>query len=372
MATEIKNPAHFLTAKQPVVLEVNRDTAETADIRVNRYVKQMGGSQLYVNVSDYCKVQLAARPLALGDDPAQAGEKAVQTGAEAASANNGAGRAGQDPAQAGDEAVQTGGSPVQAFEGTDIGRLAEASVTVDGVTSGNVYVVDSSVSPLPQRRFLTDLRTRPSIPGSSDELSAVWGEAEHPLYVALVDDPGQDPVASYVPVRGDGEVQYKSFGLKPAGDRKQYAILAVSPSEGVYERLDTVEFVPADNHRGVRLCWINKYGCLDYWNFESVEKVSSKTTKTRVYTSDGQTVTDVDVEYETTVRTKPRDARTMEALSQIVSSTGVWAVGYESGEGGESGESYEAIDVTSTSVTTYSSSSPSALELKYRPKQTRI
>lgn len=315
----IKTPPYFSSLKQtptntPAVFSIQQDSSGLVTILINGFERQMIGSVIDVNVSDYFKIDIDPKPIS----PKPATE-------------------------------------IEAYNGMDIGRMVSAQIYVNGDPSEVSYLVESAVPQLPVNRFLTDLKIRPHVEGQVDELSAVSNSLSPTLGVSLLDSLSDSPDAPVVE-SGDG-AQYKVFAIDTT---KRFALLVNSDGE----ILDRIEFVNVDSCSGIRLCWINKYGALDYWNFSRLVSESTSVSKTKIYSKDGYLTTEVSAEDEVSISTKYLNSQTLKALEWLLSSERVWIV-KEDG-------SYEEIDVTTTSATTYSEASPTAFQVTYRPKIRRI
>lgn len=110
---------------------------------------------------------------------------------------------------------------------------------------------------------------------------------------------------------------------------------------------------------GVRLAWINKYGALEFWNFDHLREENIAVQTEKIYTKDGYVPISMEKEKQITIETKELPKAALEALSYILSSPAVWLVG----------NSYEPIDIITDSCRVYSDSELSALQITYRAKQ---
>lgn len=109
---------------------------------------------------------------------------------------------------------------------------------------------------------------------------------------------------------------------------------------------------------GVRLAWINKYGALDFWNFDHLREENIAVQTEKIYTKDGYVPIAMQKEKQITIETKELPKAALEALSYILCSPAVWMA-----------DNYEPIDIVTDSCRVYSDSELSALQITYRAKQ---
>lgn len=311
MAT-IENPANFSSIKKPVYFTVRENTGEYIEVSINGYKRQMQGVDISVNVSNYYMPDIDANPLPLPD------------------------------------------SGVIAHSGRSVRRMARSEIIAGGVESDPRYLVSSNVE-LPQNKILTNLRKRPYVAGQIDELSAV---GTNYLRLVLQNNYTTRPMAA-TPPEEDDPVQYKSFAIKLSATTARYAVLA----DAAGNILDWVELKRVALCPGVRLCWINRYGVLDYWNFPVLKSKDSAATKTKIYTESGYTTTAVTMEDTTTINTQNLDEDTLSALIDLIASEKAWI---------SNPDGYEEIDIMTNSSNVYSVSSLSALTVQFRPRTRRI
>lgn len=119
---------------------------------------------------------------------------------------------------------------------------------------------------------------------------------------------------------------------------------------------------------GVRLAWVNRYGALDFWNFDHLREENVAVQVEKIYTKDGYTPIAMQKEKQITVSTKELPKAALEALSYILASPAVWLVNdTKSGELKQS--DFTPIDILTDSCRVYSDAELSALEITYRAKQ---
>lgn len=295
----ITPPASYSSVKESVIFEIDRGYDTLAEVLINGYLKQMPKNVFKVNIAQYFRDDFTIAPLDAESGPT-----------------------------------------LQAWDGVDVGRVVNASITVDSVPSEEVPLLCADKQPTPNR-FMSDLRRRTIMRGQVDEL---------PVYVA----------APALLICGDEHLQI------PAGI--SYVILRIRPSfsprfdvtlqtpDG--KVLDRIEYAIEEND-GVRLAWINSYGAVDYWNFMSRLKSSVKVTKEKIYTENGYTATSIQADTTKSVTSCPLPETQANVLSQIFVSESVWCI---------VGDEVCPIDITTESITTYDVEKLSSVQIEYRNK----
>lgn len=292
-------PAAYSSVKEAVIFGIDRDYDKLAEVQINGYLKQMPKNAFKVNVAHYFRDDFTIVPLD------------VETG-------------------------QT----LQAWAGPDIGRVVNASITVDRTPSGEVPLLCADKQPV-ANRFMSDLRRRNVMPGQLDELAVyVTG----PAVVAC----GADQL-----ILTEG-MHYVAFRIPQHAPKRFEAQLRSLGSE-VLDRI-TYRIEPSD---GVRLAWINAYGAIDYWNFGTRRKTSTKFNREKIYTEQGYSTTSLQADTTQTVSSRPMPQAQTEVLSRIFRAEAVWLI---------DGERVCPIDITTESVTTYDAEKLSSIQVEYRNK----
>ena len=112
---------------------------------------------------------------------------------------------------------------------------------------------------------------------------------------------------------------------------------------------------------GVRIAWINRYGCVDFWNFDFCRERKLAVETKKIYTGKAgyQTLGAV-AETTYTVETRELTQEILAALSQILYSPAVWIIGADG--------SRKEIDIITDECRIFSDTELSTLQLEYRPK----
>ena len=111
---------------------------------------------------------------------------------------------------------------------------------------------------------------------------------------------------------------------------------------------------------GVRIAWINRYGCVDFWNFDFCRERKLAVETKHIYTGKGYQMLGATAETTYTVETRELTQEILTALSQILYSPAVWIV---SADG-----SRKEIDIITDECRIFSDTELSTLQLEYRPK----
>lgn len=111
---------------------------------------------------------------------------------------------------------------------------------------------------------------------------------------------------------------------------------------------------------GVRIAWINRYGCVDFWNFDFCRERKLAVETKKIYTGKGYQMLGATAETTYTVETRELTQEILAALSQILYSPAVWIVGADG--------SRKEIDIITDECRIFSDTELSTMQLEYRPK----
>ena len=112
---------------------------------------------------------------------------------------------------------------------------------------------------------------------------------------------------------------------------------------------------------GVRIAWINRYGCVDFWNFDFCRERKLAVEAKKIYTGNaGYKTLGATAETTYTVETRELTQEILAALSQILYSPAVWTVGADG--------TTKEIDIITDECRIFSDTELSTLQLEYRPK----
>lgn len=116
-----------------------------------------------------------------------------------------------------------------------------------------------------------------------------------------------------------------------------------------------------------RLCWVNRYGVLEFWNFDHLREQSYTAATDKIYTAEGYKTISVEAEERVTVETKELPQDVMKALSYILISPAVWLV--DDKGNGLTADNFTPIDILTEECRVYSDSELSTMQINYRQKQ---
>lgn len=119
-----------------------------------------------------------------------------------------------------------------------------------------------------------------------------------------------------------------------------------------------------------RLCWVNRYGVLEFWNFDHLREQSYTAATDKIYTAEGYKTISVEAEERVTVETKELPQDVMKALSYILISPAVWLV--DDKGNGLTADNFTPIDILTEECRVYSDSELSTMQIMYRQKQREI
>lgn len=116
---------------------------------------------------------------------------------------------------------------------------------------------------------------------------------------------------------------------------------------------------------GKRMAWINRYGALDFWNFDYLREQSFGTTAETIYTHNGYKKIARTAEKVFVMETREATREALDALSFIIASPAVWIVNDDlTGH-----PTFEEVDVITEECKVFDSKELIGLQIAYRPKQ---
>lgn len=299
MATTITPPPPYSSVKESVIFGIDRDIDSAAEVMINGYLKQMPKNAFKVNVAHYFREDFTIVPFDV-------------------------------------ETVPT----LQAWDGFDIGRIVNASISVDGIASEEVPLLCADKPPV-ANRFMSDLRQRTIMRGQIDEI-AVY--VNSPALLICGNEHLLIPVG----------ISYITLHVPPSFLEHFDVTLQTLGAEVT----DRIEYTIEKND-GVRFAWINAYGAIDYWNFTTRLKSSTKFTKEKIYTENGYTAKSIQADTTESVISRPLPEAQANVLSRIFVAESVWCIDVNG---------VCPIDITTEGVTTYDVEKLSSLKVEYRKK----
>lgn len=280
-------------AYAPCIFTISRDTADTLDVAIevsngtdndSIYYKTIKGESAQINVADYAKAYLNTTP-------------ATATSAVLSKAGTAEGA----------------------------GRTAEVRVTASG-TAKSVKMREGWDNS--KQTLRTTLRKRLIAVGGSDEIEVAG-----------------NVVATITVQRGNQVLATLSQSAVTSVEANIYTVRVPS---GL--KVGDTFFVAVGSERidykvvasGKQLKWVNRYGAVDSWVWESEEEEKVAVKKTRIYTASGYETLNTEAEESVTLRSRVADRDTARQLAGILYARKVWMW---------NGEGYERVDVENTDAT---------------------
>lgn len=116
---------------------------------------------------------------------------------------------------------------------------------------------------------------------------------------------------------------------------------------------------------GKRMAWLNRYGALDFWNFDYLREQSFGATAETIYTHNGYKKIARTAEKVFVMETREATREALDALSFIIASPAVWIVNDDlTGH-----PTFEEVDVITEECKVFDSKELIGLQIAYRPKQ---
>lgn len=116
---------------------------------------------------------------------------------------------------------------------------------------------------------------------------------------------------------------------------------------------------------GKRMAWINRYGALDFWNFDYLREQSFGATAETIYTHNGYKKIARTAEKVFVMETREATREALDALSFIIASPAVWIVNDDL----TGNPTFEEVDVITEECKVFDSKEMIGLQIAYRPKQ---
>jgi hypothetical protein len=116
---------------------------------------------------------------------------------------------------------------------------------------------------------------------------------------------------------------------------------------------------------GKRIAWLNRYGAVDFWNFDYLREQSFGATAETIYTHNGYKKIARTAEKVFVVETREATREAIDALSFIIASPAVWVVNDDL----TGNPTFEEVDVITEECKVFDSQELIGLQIAYRPKQ---
>lgn len=116
---------------------------------------------------------------------------------------------------------------------------------------------------------------------------------------------------------------------------------------------------------GKRIAWLNRYGAVDFWNFDYLREQSFGATAETIYTHNGYKKIARTAEKVFVMETREATREALDALSFIIASPAVWIVNDDL----TGNPTFEEVDVITEECKVFDSQELIGLQIAYRPKQ---
>lgn len=116
---------------------------------------------------------------------------------------------------------------------------------------------------------------------------------------------------------------------------------------------------------GKRIAWLNRYGAVDFWNFDYLREQSFGATAETIYTHNGYKKIARTAEKVFVMETREATREALDALSFIIASPAVWVVNDDL----TGNPTFEEVDVITEECKVFDSQELIGLQIAYRPKQ---
>lgn len=301
MATKITPPPPYSSVKNPVIFGITRDLDSVIEVTINGCQKILPKDACQVNVSHYWGNEFTTEPCVTQDN-------------------------------------------LFVVHGQEDGRLVRADISIDGVTSESVPLICADTQP-PRDRIMSDLRRRVIARGQIDEMSV------------FMTSPG---VIAYAGESVSVDAGITCVCFRVPNDSPASFSVYLHDADGV--DLDRIDY-QVESKQGVRLAWINKYGAIDYWNYQNRRKSAMKVTKDKIYTETGYITTSVQSEITETVSTQALPEPMVNALRQVFTASQAWVI---------EDQAAREIDITTETITSYEADKLCSLQIDFRNKSREL
>lgn len=238
---------------------------------------------------------------------------------------------------------------------TDEGNAIPVQITVEGrvYDSGESYTIGDDARDL--THCASDLPYRVIAHGQTDAVTVYLqdGErAELEMNRALIND-----------AHGSGVGSFFAMNISPLADFINVSKILNDLSVNYSQDIRYI-FRPMGLN-GKRIAWLNRYGALDFWNFDYLREQSFGATAETIYTHNGYKKIGRTAEKVYVVETREATREALDALSFIIASPAVWIVNDDL----TGNPTFEEVDVITEECKVFDSEELLGLQIAYRPKK---
>lgn len=239
---------------------------------------------------------------------------------------------------------------------TDFGAAVPIRLTLEGnVYESGSYAMGENATDL--AHCATDLPYRVIAPGQTDAI---------PLYIESMNsaelETGNNLLDDYQN-RSDLGSLY-AFKVQPKPTEQLYVSLILDDGDTSYKQHIPYIFRPMGMN-GKRIAWLNRYGAVDFWNFDYLREQSFGATAETIYTHNGYKKIARTAEKVFVMETREATREAIDALSFIIASPAVWIVNDDL----TGNPTFEEVDVITEECKVFDSQELIGLQIAYRPKK---
>lgn len=235
----------------------------------------------------------------------------------------------------------------------------DCAVPIQITIEGTEYKSDDSYIIGDDARYLkhcaSDLPYRVISHGQTDAVTVYLQNGEHAeleMNRELVND-----------ARCTGVGSFFAMDIRPTADLINVQKL-LSDNSSLYSQDIRYIFRPMGLN-GKRMAWLNRYGALDFWNFDYLREQSFGATAETIYTHNGYKKIARTAEKVFVMETREATREALDALSFIIASPAVWIVNDDL----TGNPTFEEVDVITEECKVFDSKELIGLQIAYRPKQ---
>lgn len=239
---------------------------------------------------------------------------------------------------------------------TDEGNAIPVQITVEGrvYDNGESYTIGDDARDL--KHCASDLPYRVISQGQTDVVSVYLdngGRGEVEMNRELVNDAQNSGVGSLF-----------AMDVQPISSPIVVTVFLDGYNDVSYIQEIPYIFRPTGLN-GKRIAWLNRYGALDFWNFDYLREQSFGATAETIYTHNGYMKIGRTAEKVYVVETREATREAIDALSFIIASPAVWLVTDDL----TGNPTFEEVDVITDECKVFDSEELLGLQIAYRPKK---
>lgn len=300
------NSIHFLKAGTQELVTIRQDQAETVQVQIGKYLKVITESQQTINLTPYLTEELQIAPIVRG-------------------------------------------------KFTDFDAAVPSQITIDGTLydSGESYTIGPDTTDL--GHCASDLPYRVISQGQTDVVTVHLSQGERgevEMNRELVNDAQNSGVGSLFAM----DVQPTSSPIVVTNYLDDYSISYSQDIHYIFRPMGL---------NGKRIAWLNRYGALDFWNFDYLREQSFGATAETIYTHNGYKKIARTAEKVFVMETREATREALDALSFIIASPAVWIVNDDL----TGNPTFEEVDVITEECKVFDSEELLGLQIAYRPKK---